>query len=73
MFETLTETEARQLDAQLFMAERALKGRISDLAIRRRTKTIERRMMIYAGMVGEVYGLRDSLDPLIGLLPRITD
>jgi hypothetical protein len=65
MFETLTKTEATELDLHLFHSEREMKGMISNLITRRQTSGITAKVTSYAKMVGEVHSLRDELVNLI--------
>jgi hypothetical protein len=61
MFTELTANELRNLDLKMYHAERDSKSRISALVVMKRTQKILARIESYAGIVSDVYGVRDDL------------
>jgi hypothetical protein len=61
MFTELTAEELRNLDLKMYHAERDSKSRISALVVMKRTQKILAKIESYAGIVSDVYGVRDDL------------
>ena len=67
MFTELTADELRNLDLKMFHAERDSKSRIGALVTMKRTQKVLAKIESYAGIVSDVYGVRDEL---MGTLPH---